>query len=192
MEILEIPIQCKIQANQLYPVLQYLVLSIEAYQSPWGNLRQPSTQTRAMVMEKQSFQTQAVTQPLNLIFLKIPATQALCAIRISTAVIHGVSCTPPIHSNRYLQFFLLSFQCQARFKGLFSGMVFYEVLFLSTSVSFCGCILVCNLHPNLCGKRPSFVYFNGSYQIYFDSCSPTTQSLGRLVTSNKFSLSHLN
>lgn len=66
-----------------------------------------------MVMEKQSFETQAVIQPLNLIFLKIPATQALCAITVSTAVIHGVSCTPPpIHSNRYLYFaiFLVSGQ----------------------------------------------------------------------------------
>jgi len=39
MEILKIQIQCKIQVNKHFSMLQYLVLSNEAYQSLWGNLR---------------------------------------------------------------------------------------------------------------------------------------------------------
>lgn len=133
MEILKIQIQCKIQANKHFSMLQYLVLSNEAYQSLWGNLRQSSTQASAMVIDKQSFQTQAVIQSPNLIFFRIRTTQALCAVRVSAAVIHGVSCTPPpIHSNRHLQF------CYLPTSGQISRTIFwYGILCSFVSVYLC-------------------------------------------------------
>lgn len=83
-------------------------------------------------MEKYSFQTHAVIRPLNLMFFRIPATQVLCAARVSAAVIQRELHISHIHSNRYLYFCYLS-SARPNLRDYF---------LIGHSVQFCFCLLL--------------------------------------------------